>query len=77
MKIFIKTVGGDKFDIDIELYYSILHIKYKINEIKGIDHRMIRLIYQGFPLENDNIISNYSIKEEDTIHLIYSMIPGL
>jgi len=74
MIIIIKMINGEKILLDIEKNITVFVLKEKIKEIKKIDTRMQRLIFQGSPMINDYPLDKYNIKENSIIHLILSMM---
>ena len=74
MIIIIKLINGDKFSLDVEKNITVSILKDKIQEIKKIDTRMQRLIFQGSPMINDCQLDKYNIKDNSVIHLILSMM---
>jgi hypothetical protein len=74
MIIIIKLINSEKISLDIEKSITVLVLKEKIQEIKKIDVRMQRLIFQGSPMINDYVIDKYNLKENSVIHLILSMM---
>jgi hypothetical protein len=67
-------INGEKILLDIEKNITVFVLKEKIKEIKKIDTRMQRLIFQGSPMINDYPLDKYNIKENSIIHLILSMM---
>ena len=74
MIIIIKLINGEKISLEIERHITVLVLKEKIQEIKKIDTRMQRLIFQGSPMINDCQLDKYNLKEKSIIHLILSMM---
>ena len=75
MHIFIKNINGIiiKFD-DIHENNTIMKLKNKINDKLCIEPGHQRLIFQGSPLNNDKMVSDYGIKDGSTIHLILQLL---
>ena len=55
---------------------TILNIKQTLQEREGIDVAMIRLIYQGKALADENTIESYNMKAGETIHMILQLKGG-
>ena len=55
---------------------SVLQIKQTLQEKEGIDVAMIRLIYGGKQLSDEQTIANYNMKAGDTIHMILQLKGG-
>lgn len=63
MKITVKTLTGRTFTIDVQRSETIAEVKAKIHDK--------RLIYQGKELEDHRTVSDYNIREESLVHLIF------
>lgn len=74
MIIIIKMISGEKFSLDVEKNITVSELKDKIQEIKKIDPRMQRLIFQGSPMINDYHLDKYNLKDNSIIYLILSMM---
>ena len=53
-----------------------MNIKQTLQEREGIDVAMIRLIYQGKALADENSIESYNMKAGDTLHMILQLKGG-
>ena len=73
MEIFIKTIDGNKFVLEVNPSDTILLVKYKIEELKNIQVQSQRLLFQGYPLLDENILQNREIQNNSVIHLLYQM----
>ena len=51
-----------------------MKLKNKINDKLCIEPGHQRLIFQGSPLNNDKMVSDYGIKDGSTIHLILQLL---
>ena len=70
MNIFIKNINGNIVTInDIHENDSILKLKYKIYDKLCIEPGQQRLIFAGYPLNNDKMVCDYGIKDGSTVHL--------
>lgn len=67
-------ISIEKFSLDVEKNITVSELKDKIQELKKIDHRMQRLIFQGSPMINDYHLYKYNLKDNSVIHLILSMM---
>lgn len=76
MKITVKTMNGDKFELKVAPSETIKSVKLKIKrKMKGAEPDFQRLMFNGRRLEDERALSDYDIKEDSTIELILN-IPG-
>jgi ubiquitin len=69
MKIFINTVTGKTFTLEVEPAEPIEIVKVKIENQEAIPSEQQRLIFAGRQLEEGRILSDYNIQKDCTILL--------
>lgn len=74
MMLIIKLFDGTKFQLNVEKTSTVLYIKEKIQEIKNINVKMQRLLFQGMPMVNESKIAKYNMNDNSVIHLILNMM---
>ncbi|XP_002158040.1 uncharacterized protein LOC100206592 [Hydra vulgaris] len=74
--IFVKTISGKTLTCLIDQNSTVLDVKKIIEAKTSIPCSQQRLIFAGKQLENERKTSDYSIKKEDTIHLIQNLRGG-
>ena len=68
--IYIKTVTGYNFSLEVELSNTVKSVKEKIQEEKGVSSHQQRLIFTDKLLEDDKALTDYGITRYNTIHLV-------
>lgn len=71
-QIFIKLLNGKTMTVpgvNLETD-TVLNLKEKIEEREGVNIDQQRLVYAGKQLEDDKVLSFYSMPDEATIHLV-------
>lgn len=68
MKIVVKTIKGETFDLEIQTTDTVLQLKQKIEAAKGFPINTQKLIFKGVQLTNEGeTVDNLKIKEGDFI----------
>ncbi|GBC05694.1 hypothetical protein RclHR1_06380005 [Rhizophagus clarus] len=69
-RITVLTLEDRKINIYVEPSDTIKILKLKVKQKDGIAPEYQRLIFQGKQLEDHNTISDYNIRNDNTIHLV-------
>ena len=70
MQIFIRTLTGHSYTLDVEPGDDIRRIKEMLQDLSGDDPDGMRLVWAGRGLEDGRTLSDYSIGRESTLHLV-------
>lgn len=74
--IFIKSLTGNTFVLNIEPNNSIKNLKERIQNVENIELEYQRLMFGGKQLENDKSVLDYNIEKNNTLHLLSSLKGG-
>ena len=75
-QIFIKTITGKTFTVDIHEADTVADIKKSIFEKEGIPQHETRLIFAGKELQDERALSDYNIMKANTIHMALRLRGG-
>ena len=76
MQIFIKTVSGTTYLLNVNPTDKIEDLRRKIQEKDGVKPEEQRLIFSAKQLVDGNTLQDYQIHENSTIHLVLRLRGG-
>ncbi len=73
MQIIIKTLDGQKKPFNVDPEDKVSKLKEMLAEKTGIYKEMIRLIFQGSPMQDDKSIAEQRVEAGNVIHMIMQL----
>ena len=76
MQIFVKTMTGRSFTVNVNENDPVDEVKKKIYEITGLDPTQQKLLFGGETLEDKNTLKDYGIIKESTVFVVSILAGG-
>mmetsp|Transcript_19208 Transcript_19208/g.60427 ORF Transcript_19208/g.60427 Transcript_19208/m.60427 type:complete len:272 (-) Transcript_19208:320-1135(-) len=75
VQIFVKTLTGQSFVLDVDLSNTIDNVKTRIQRVEGTIPSRQRLCFEGRLLEDGGTLSDHNIRFGSTLLLVASIMP--
>lgn len=75
-KLLVKTLTGKTIELTVALTDTVQSVKAQLQDKEGIPPDQQRLIYAGKQLEDALKLSEYSITDNATVHLVLRLRGG-
>ena len=77
MQIFVRTIDGNIFSLDVEASDIIQNVKGKIRHEEAIEIDKMRLVFDGKQLEDGRTLADYNISNDSgALHLVICQPKG-
>lgn len=76
MQIFVKTMCGQRFGLDVLPTDTIAAVKAKIHREKGFGVDTQRLTFGSKILDDHRTLAEYNVQADSALHLVFRLIGG-
>ncbi len=76
MQLHLKTMSGSTFTVQVDPDSTVRELKMQAQEIREFPADLVRLIYNGKVLKNDQTVDELAIKDDSTLNLVAAMRGG-
>ena len=77
IKITIKSLDGNRRELEVESSSTIKSVKKQLEEIEGIRADQLRLIFKGNLLHDNEVLSNKKVENGSLLHSAIMLRGGL
>ena len=72
LRLLVRTLSQQSFNVEVEAQSTVESLKDAIERKTGVPSRRQCLLFAGREMENDRALSDYSLPDRSTLHLISS-----
>ena len=72
MKLIVKLINNESFDVEVDANATVLATKQRIEEVKGAETSLQKLIHAGKVLKDDATLADSGVKEGSFVVLMIS-----
>ena len=76
-QIFVKTLTGKSYAVDITEADTVASLKNKLHEKEGIAQSEMRLIFAGKEMQEERALSDYNLQKASTVHMVLRLRGGM
>ncbi|KAG9394789.1 Ubiquitin [Carpediemonas membranifera] len=76
MLIYVKSIGGNQMELDVDETDKFLTVKQKIEQREGIPPDQQKLIFNGRPIADDEVAKAVGLEGGNVLHLVLSLRGG-
>ncbi|KAJ7126170.1 ubiquitin-related domain-containing protein [Mycena epipterygia] len=76
VQLFAKTLTNTTYTLQVSLNEPVLLLKQQIEKKGGLPPYLQRFVFRERHLEDSRSLSDYNIKEDDIVHLIWRLRGG-
>lgn len=77
IQVFVKTLTGKTITLEISPSETIEDVKLRIQDREGVSADQQRLIFAEKQLQSNQLVSEYGIKKDSTLHLVLNLCGGV
>jgi len=70
LQLYVKTLTGKTFTLDVESHFTIGKVKNIIQEQEGIPVDEQRLVFSGKVLEDERTLDEFNITKENALYFV-------
>ena len=69
-KVINKSDGMETFPLSVKVSDTILNVKHKIQEMKGLQADLFEVVFQQKKMDPHFTVSAFYLKDQDTVYIV-------